>query len=313
MKEHHKYIKNYYYDEIFGEKFYKELAKRVKSKHIKDKLLEMAKTEKRHAEFWKALGNKKGIQLKEKNFRWRLFFLLFLSHISWNLTTKIIEYMESQAIRGYAHLIESDFFSSQEKRKIKEIMKDEILHESPFKETSESVEHIRDMFLGINDALVEILATLAGISTIYSSSLIIGILGSVVGISGMLSMSIGTYISVKNQREVKEYEHIKNNLLDNFPYGIYENPLKAAYTTGLFYLIGTIIVVLPFFIINIPIKSLILSVIFASLTWIISGIIIALSSGISIKRKVLEMLLTGWGASIITYTLGNIISKFVGV
>ncbi|MHA1505591.1 MAG: VIT1/CCC1 transporter family protein [Candidatus Asgardarchaeia archaeon] len=162
------------------------------------------------------------------------------------------------------------------------------------------VEHIRDIFLGMNDSLVEMLATIAGMTGAYGKKpFIIGVIGSIVGLSGMLSMAIGTYISVKNQREVKEQKLfeskiVKEVLEEGVEYEeLLEDPLKSAYYTGLFYILGTGLIVFPFFLGIESSYALMISSLAAVVAWIISGSLIALTSGLSAKKKILEMVVTG--------------------
>jgi VIT1/CCC1 family predicted Fe2+/Mn2+ transporter len=92
-----------------------------------------------------------------------------------------------------------------------------------------------------------------------------------------------------------------------------ENPLKAAYYTGLFYLLGTILIVFPFFLGLNSTSALLTSATAAIIAWTISGFIVALTSGLSATRKILEMLITGLGAATITYTIGSLISSILGI
>lgn len=62
--------------------------------------------------------------------------------------------------------------------------------------------HIRDVVFGMNDGLVEVLASVAGLVGIYKSNIIAAIAGLIVGISGTLSMSVGAYLSSSSEKDV---------------------------------------------------------------------------------------------------------------
>jgi len=318
-----KEIINYYIDEMKDSTLYKSLAEIENDENVREELLKLSSMEKEHAYFWKDFLERKGVKVEE--FKPSLtigLYKLLRKIFGLAFTSKVMEMGEAKTIREYYEFYRKADLSEEEKEKLKQIIEDELLHEDIFHKmsSSEKIEHIRDVFLGMNDGLVEILATVAGLTGAYSGNpYIVGVIGSIVGISGMLSMAIGTYISVKNQRQVKEQKIFENKVLHellNQKTGIeetLEDPLKAAYYTGLFYLLGTILIVFPFFLGLNSTCALLTSAGAAIIAWIISGFIVALTSGLSATRKILEMLITGLGAATITYTIGSLISSLLGI
>jgi len=318
-----KEIINYYIDEMKDSTLYKSLAEIESDENVREELLKLSSMEKEHADFWKDFLERRGIKVKEfkPNFTIGLYKLL-RKIFGLAFTSKVMEMGEAKTIREYYMFHRRTDLSEEEKEKLKQIIEDELLHEDTFHKmsSSEKIEHIRDVFLGMNDGLVEILATVAGLTGAYSGNpYIVGVIGSIVGISGMLSMAIGTYISVKNQRQVKEQKIFENKVLHEVlkqKTGIeetLEDPLKAAYYTGFFYLLGTILIVFPFFLGLNSTYALLTSSGAAIIAWTISGFIVALTSGLSATRKILEMLITGLGAATITYTIGSLISSLLGI
>jgi len=310
----------YFRDEIFAYTFYKQLASYIKDAEIKEKLLKMAEMEKRHAQFWKSfLSSSISEDLsKIDKIKLKLYILLY-KIFGLNIIFKVIELEERSAVKEYYRLYKSNVLDATSQKELAKIIEEEILHENIAEEKNDRTEHIRDIFLGMNDALVEISAALAGLISLYpSNSFLVGITGTIIGTAGALSMSVGNYISVKNQKEVKEQENFEKKILKSLGKKVEieelkENPWKSAYYTGIFYLIGTIIVVYPYFLGLPTYYAFLLSLASASLTWIIAGIAVGLSSGISLRRKALEMLLTGWGATLLTYLLGAALNNIAGV
>jgi len=314
---------DYYVDEMKDSTLYKSLAEVEKDENVRKELFKLSSMEKEHADFWKNFLQSRGIKVKKFKPSFTIGLYKVLRKIfGLAFTSKIMEMGEAKTIRKYYEFYREADLSEEEKGKLKKIIEDELLHEDIFHKmsSSEKIEHIRDVFLGMNDGLVEILATVAGLTGAYSGNpYIVGIIGSIVGISGMLSMAIGTYISVKNQRQVKEQKIFENRVLYELldkKTGIeetLENPLKAAYYTGFFYLLGTILIVFPFFLGLNSTYALLTSATAAIIAWTISGFIVALTSGLSATRKILEMLITGLGAATITYTIGSLISSLLGI
>ncbi len=316
--------KDYFKDEIFAYNFYLLLSSRVKEAELKEKLKKMALMEKQHAEFWKTFLSpgevKEDLSLFEK---FKLNFYLILYHLfGLNFISHIIEIEEKSAIKEYYHLYKKRILDAQSQNTLRRIIEEELLHESLSKDMggrADVTEHIRDIFLGMNDALVEISAALAGLISLYANnSFTIGITGTIIGMAGALSMSIGNYISVKNQKEVKDQDAFEKMVLRDLGKKvtieeIKEDPLKAAYYTGIFYVLGTLIVVYPYYLGLNTYHAFIVSLSSASLAWIIGGAIIGLSSNISLKKKIMEMLFTGWGATALTYSLGWLLNRIAGV
>ncbi len=317
-------IQQYYAKELMDYIIYSRISEKIKDKKRKMRILKLAEMEKKHAEFWKKVAERRKIRVKDKTSKLKIWFFMILSSISLTWTAKILELLENKAIKDYYSIYENKELDKEELDSLKKIIEDELFHEIEMidieKKESNFIDHIRDVFLGMNDGLVEILSALAGLVSLYPNDpLLIGITGTIVGLSGTLSMAIGTYISVKNQKDVKEkgnfeYHVAKQlNIRTNLKYEeITENPLKAGYLTGIFYIIGTALVVYPFFLGIAPKIAILISALTAVITWIIAGFIIAISSGISIKGKILEMLLTGLGAAVVTYSFGYIINYLTG-
>ena len=79
-----------------------------------------------------------------------------------------------------------------EKAEIRRILAEELIHEQELAEEEsrfiELLDHVRDMVLGMNDGLVEILSVTAGLAGAYGNPFYVALSGSVVAIAGALSM-----------------------------------------------------------------------------------------------------------------------------
>jgi len=310
-------ILGFYKDELKASQIYKRLAMKESDVKVKHQLEAFAKMEKRHAEFWKKLMESRGTLPKKYKFRFAvLLYLLIRKVLGLRWTSRILELGENKAIREYYEYYKKGDLTEEGKEELKRIILDELAHENFFKEEEQGIEdNIRDIFLGMNDGLVEILSTVAGLTGLYMGKpRLVGISGVIVGLAGTLSMSIGTFISVKNQKDVKSFGIFRLRVLKEFfnreerEEMEIENPLKSALFTGVFYLMGTAFIVYSFFIMKTAATALILSSLTAILVWIISGSIIALSSGLSVSKKVFEMIISGIGAAIITFGVGKVFS-----
>jgi VIT1/CCC1 family predicted Fe2+/Mn2+ transporter len=96
---------------------------------------------------------------------------------------------------------------------------------------------------------------------------------------------------------------------------ISENEIKSALYTGIAYLVGLVFPVLPYFIItSSSLVALAFSVVFAAIALSIVGIVVSVASeSLSIKGKILEMVVTGLGASVLSYLFGTLVQRVFGI
>ncbi len=92
-----------------------------------------------------------------------------------------------------------------------------------------------------------------------------------------------------------------------------ENEVLSGLFTGFAYLFGVFFPVIPFFFAPSAYVALPFSILFAGLTLTIVAVIISSLSGISIKKKVLEMVLSAFGAAGIAYIFGKIMQQIFGL
>ncbi len=202
-------VKGFYIDEITDYITYSAIGENVKDKDLKETLKKIANMEKSHSEFWKEFLLKRGYDIpdvKVSPFKTGLlkFIAKFINPI---LVISFLELGEANAYEKYYEFLKKAHLSKEEEERLKQIILDEIEHETVFaKKTEQSgLSNIRDFVLGMNDGLVEILGVVTGLSAVYiNEPFIVAISGLIVGIAGALSMGIGAFISVRSQRQVNE-------------------------------------------------------------------------------------------------------------
>jgi len=336
---------------------YEYLAKIEKKERLKNKLKGLASIEKRHAEFWREYLRKRGVEVKEVRIgRWRKFVLWLLRRlIGAAFVVSLFEMGESSAVYSYFDFYERGDLSEDEKEQLSSIVLDELEHERIFYKEKKMlhVENIRDIVLGMNDGLVEILGAVTGLSAVYvHKPFLVGVSGLIVGVAGALSMGIGAYVSVRSQRQVNEgirkrlhiifsvskrraEEEMRERLVEmGLPEDMAKNAaekiakdknsikslipreesseLRAAVYTGLAYIMGVFFPVVPYFLTSTIYIALPLSVIFAGLTLAIVSTIISILSGISVRKKVAEMVILGLGAAGLSYLVGSLMNLLFG-
>ncbi len=361
------YAKKSLLDELYAAAIYSRLERLFKDDRVKEKFRKMAQMEARHAEFWLSFLKKRNIDVKDiKINKFLIMLKMFIYRIlGVALTLKLMEIGEREAAKIYALMLESEELSEDEKNRLRDILKDELLHEQELAEEEETfkdiMDHIRDAVLGMSDGLVEVLSVAAGLAGAYGDPLNVALGGTIVGIAGALSMGIGAFTSVRAQKQVRlgilsrikltvnyvshalysrvvDYmkkkgfsestsrriadealadKKLLGKIVAEEEYGLkeekLESPGKAGLYTGLFYIVGAIVPLIPYYL-RFPIDiSLPLSFGIAASMLAIMGFVIAVAAEISIKRKILELIIAGLGSATLTFMIGKLASWFFGI
>ncbi len=92
-----------------------------------------------------------------------------------------------------------------------------------------------------------------------------------------------------------------------------ENPFKAGLYTGLFYVFGAFVPLIPYFL-ALPITmAIILSLFLSAVVLATTGFMIAISANLALKRKMIEMILAGLGSAGATFVIGRAASFLLGI
>ena len=119
-------------------------------------------------------------------------------------------------------------------------------------QSKEQLERNRNVIYGISDGLVEVLAALAGLTAIISDHTYVAMGGLIVGVSGAMSMSVGAYLATNSETQFKISQMRRNAILNNqendeSKVQKYRNESRrAAVNTGMFYILGAAIPIIPF-------------------------------------------------------------------
>jgi VIT1/CCC1 family predicted Fe2+/Mn2+ transporter len=207
----------FYKEEFHAAALYSYMAKIEKDGKNKERFNELYKTESEHVMFWyrflKNRGQEPKDTLTKPNLAWSKLQRKILGP---RLFTSVLEMSESASTQDYYEFLNSVDMSDEERTELKKIVEDELDHETFFENEKSAlpVNNIRDFIMGMNDGIVELLGTVTGLSAVYPTNpLFVGVNGLVVGLAGALSMGIGTFVSVRSQRQVNDGIKKKMQLL----------------------------------------------------------------------------------------------------
>jgi len=313
----------FYREEFKDSLLYRTLADEERDEDLRKEFIRIHAIEARHADFWRRFLERRGVRPERVRVgRLSLWFVKLLRRISPALTSSLLEFNEMSAIIRYYDFYRAYDLSEEEKEELREVIVDEIEHEKFFsgKKRLFGAENVRDMVLGINDGLVEILGVVTGLSAVYVTRPdLVGMSGLVVGVAGALSMASGSFISVRSQRQVNETRVRLKAILRELRgesievEEVKESELKSALYTGIAYLCGVALPVAPYFLAETTAEALPISLLLSAALLVFVGSLISLLSGISVKKKALEMLVAGMGTAFLSYLFGTLIASLFHV
>ena len=206
-------------NEVTEEAIYTNLARRVRKETDRDILLRIGREEGVHAGIWsKYTGTiKKPQRLKV------LWYSILSILLGYTFAIKIMEQGEQKAQTTYVDL-------EKHIPEAAKIAQDEEMHEEALIALldEERLQYVGSMVLGLNDALVELTGTLAGLSFALMNTKLVALSGLITGISATLSMASSEYLSAR---------------ADGHP-----DAFRSSLYTGIMYILAVALLVLPYLI-----------------------------------------------------------------
>jgi VIT1/CCC1 family predicted Fe2+/Mn2+ transporter len=189
---------------------------------------------------------------------------------------------------------------------VREILQDEFQHEDMVVtgETARRInpERVRNIFLGLNDGLIEILGAVSGFFAAFGQTLTVLAAGSTVAVAGALSMGAGAYIATSSEAEVRRTEAERQRFLGGrAPEVGRESAIASAAIVGCSYFVGALVPVLP---VLFGARSVLPSVLAAGTLIVLVSVVLAFLSGMEVQRRVLTNVVIMVIAVMVTYVIG---------
>jgi VIT1/CCC1 family predicted Fe2+/Mn2+ transporter len=279
-----KTIKKFQENEITEHFIYKALSKKMKGKNSKI-LNRIANEEFRHYKEWKEYTKAKVQPKRSTVLKYSIISKIF----GLTFAIKMMENGEEKAQKIYAAI-------SEKFPKAKKIFKDETEHEKLLINMidEEKIGYMSSMVLGLNDALVELTGTLAGLTFALQNTKLIGIAGLITGIAASLSMASSEYLSQKSEKEGK-------------------NPMKASFYTGLTYILTVLFLVIPYFLLTNFYSALTFTVLNAFFAILFFTFFVSVVKELSFKKTLLEMVIISFGVAAVSFFIGLIVRIFLKI
>ena len=229
----------------------------------------------------------------------------------------ILESTENHAINDYFALWER-YQGTPTGNAIKTILTDELGHEASIvtgsSERGLRGEHIRNLFLGFNDGLVEILGAVSGFLAAFTQTSSVIVAGLTVAIAGSFSMAAGVFAAENSENEIIEIQAKKERVLSSAtngePVRRGTNTFISALIVGISYFFGAMIPILP---IVFGTQGILVSFLASGFIAVLVSVIISFITGMNARKRIFLNIIILSLAVLITYTMGTLSKKFLGV
>ena len=273
-------------NELTESVIYEKIAAFAKGEENKQTLLRLSREEHAHYEIWKKYT---GVEMKPE--KGKIFKFTFLARtLGFTFAVKLMECGEENAQEEYALL-------AQEVAESVLIRQQEEEHEQALLGMldEERLQYVGSMVLGLNDALVELTGSLAGFAFALQNTRLIALSGLIVGISATFSMASSEFLAARSEGR--------------------SDALKSCSYTGVAYLLTVIALIAPYLIF--PTSQFIPALIcmLAVVILIIAGFTYytSVAQDQPFKSRFWEMALISIGVAVVSFVVGILAKKFLGV
>jgi len=271
--------------EITEHMIYRRLAAAVKSPANARILQDIAADELKHYQVLKTLT---GRDVSPSRFKvWWHYLVSRILGLTFGL--KWMERGENAALRGYQGLPGAP-------AAVQDIIGDETRHESELLQLldEERLRYAGAVVLGLNDALVELTGSLAGLTFALRNTRLVALSGLIVGSAAAISMAASGYLAAKAEKAGK-------------------HPLKSALYTGAAYVATVVLLVLPYLILANPYWCLAWTLAAAVLIIAAFNYYIAVARDEAFHRLFLEMAGLSLAVAALSFGIGHLLRAALGV
>lgn len=264
---------------------YTRIAKTLPDENNRKIVEHIGEDEKRHYEIWKSYTGK---AVKPNKFL--IWFYTTISRLfGFTFGFKLMELGEEKAQVNYQLI-------GDEIPEARDVIKDEQDHEDKLLSMldEESLIYAGSVVLGLNDALVELTGALAGLTFAFRDVNIIALSGLITGIAASLSMAASEYLSTRSEETDKD-------------------PMRAAITTGIAYVITVALLILPYLLLNNEIIALAISLTTSVVIIAIFNFYVSVAKDQSFGKRFAEMAGLSLGVAAFSFLISLLIRNWFGI
>lgn len=273
-------------DELTGSILYGRIAARQKDENNKRAFEEISRAERGHYETWRAYTGRDVAPDRTKI----VLFTLLSRLLGITFTIKFFEKGEGLGLADLRAI-------EQELPEVRRVIADEEAHEAKLMEMidEERLHYVGSIVLGLNDALVELTGTIAGLTFALANNRLVALSGIITGVSATLSMAASNYLAKRAEGNGEA--------------------LKSSAYTGVAYLLTVVAIVLPYLLL--PNELYLLA--FGIMIFVVVLIILAFNYYISVAqnlpflRRFGEMVAISLGVAALSFVIGLVAKRLLGI
>ncbi len=291
-------------DELADLSLYQALLPYVRS-DLAEVLRALIPVERKHFEFWKRFFQIDAATLDTAR-RLRMGLLVFICRMfGASAVSLTLEAIEVHGIRKYLRVWD-EYRDTPVGSAVRSILEDEFRHEDTV--VSEAVtqrvhpEQVRDIFLGLNDGLVEMLGAISGFFAAFNTTSAVLMASVTVSVAGALSMGAGAFMGASAAGEMEEIEAGRRRFLgERVAAAEASRPLGSAISVAASYFIGALVPIVP---VLLGAQNLVVSVAVSLFAILFVSYVVAFLSGMNTMRRIVLNLLVAVIAVAVTYLIG---------
>lgn len=279
-------IRAFQQNEATEAEVYRRIAKRTKDAANRDTLLSIADEEAKHATIWQRYT---GEVIPPQTGKVRCYALVALI-FGFTFAVKLMEKGESKAQISYEEL-------AREAPEALDIRADEEAHEEALLAMldEERLSYVGSMVLGMNDAMVEMTGTLAGLTLAMQNTRLIALSGLITGIAATLSMASSEYLSSKSEGRADAF--------------------KSATYTGIAYLVTVALLILPYLLFDeahyLWAMGTMIGIVLLIL--VVFNYYLSVAQDLPFKKRFGQMAGISLGVAALSFVIGLMVKQFLGV
>ena len=301
-------------DEIFDLSLYRALHA-VAPPDLRRTLEALIPVETRHVAFWQKFFGLEHVTRLDAGRRLRLALIIAACRIFGASAIHIVlEAIEVHGVKKYLDVWQR-YGDGPLGPAVREVLEDEFKHEDAVV-TGEAdrrinPEKVRNVFLGLNDGLVEILGAVSGFFAAFGASLTVLVAGLTVAVAGALSMAASAYVAASSESEVRAAEVGRRRFLgERAAEDPGESALTAALIVGASYFAGALVPVLP---VLAGARTALPSALTAGTVIVVVSALVAFLTGMDVRRRVATNVVITALAVLATYAIGLAANALFGI
>ena len=159
----------------------------------------------------------------------------------------------------------------------------------------ERLQYVGSMVLGLNDALVELTGTLAGLTFALQNNRLVALSGLITGVSATFSMTASSYLSAKSEGD--------------------PNAVKSCAYTGIMYLITVVFLAAPYLLFPAAaaLPALITMLLIVALIILGFNYYISVAKSLNFKQRFMEMFIISGSVAVLSFVVGLLVKAWLGI